>query len=172
MKRLLLLRHAKASRDAGEQSDHARSLSPDGIWAAEQMAGHCAKRLRRVDMALCSSAIRTRETLRLFEQYLPPWCKIVLDDDLYLPETEVLQGALQTIEDRFEVVLLVGHEPGLSDLARLLCGNSGKGKTKKKLENGFKTASLATIDLAIERWSELQPGSGKLRAMVRPKDIR
>jgi len=136
------------------------------------MARHCAKRLRRVDVALCSSAIRARETLRLFEQYLPPSYKAVVDDALYLAEGDVLRSALQTVDDRFEVAMLVGHEPGLSDLVKVLCGDAGKSKAMRRLANGFKTASLASIDLAIDQWSELRPGTGKLRGIIRPKDIR
>jgi phosphohistidine phosphatase len=136
------------------------------------MAKHCAKRLRRVDAALCSTAIRARETLRLFEQYLQPSYKAFLDKALYLADCDVLRLALKNVEDRFEVVMLVGHEPGLSDLAKTLCDGSGSSKANRRLANGFKTASLATIDLDIDQWSELRPGTGKLRGIIRPKDLR
>ncbi len=172
MKRLILLRHAKASRGDREKDDHERPLAAGGIWAAEAVARHCAKRLRRVEIALCSSAIRTRETLRLFERHIPPSSKILLDEDLYLAESEMLCRSLLAVEDRFDVVLLVGHEPGLSDLAVTLCGETGSTKAKRLLAKGLKTSSLATIDLKIDSWTQLRPNTGKLREVVRPKDLR
>ncbi len=171
MKRLLVLRHAKAARPAGVE-DHARPLSPRGIWAAEAMAEHCAPRLHAVDVALCSSAIRTRETLRLFERHLPPSCKIVLDDALYPGDPDAAVAALRRVADRSETALLVGHEPGLSDLVERLCGEAGSRKAQRRLAKGFKTSSLATLELGIDRWRELRPGVGRLRAAIRPKDLR
>ena len=171
MRRLLLLRHAKASR-AGSRDDHARPLAPRGIWAAEAVAAHCEERLRRVDVALCSSAIRTHETLRLFERYLPPSCKIELDDALYLADRRVLLAALRRLGDGRRTALLVGHEPGLAELAHTLCADAGSAAARRHLAHGLKTASLAAIELSIDHWSELRPGAGRLRAVIRPKDLR
>lgn len=171
MKRLLLLRHAKAARlDA--HGDHERPLAPRGIWAAERMAEHCAPQLGQVDAALCSSAIRARETLRVFEQYLPPSCKITQDEALTVAEGRGLFEALKATRGGGDVVLLVGHEPALSDLADLLCGDAGGSKAMRRLAKGLKTSSLVTIDLEIDAWSKLRSGVGRLRAMVRPKDLR
>lgn len=170
MKRLLVLRHANAARPPGVE-DRLRPLSPRGIWAAETMAEHCVSRLRAVDLALCSAAIRTRETLRLFEQRLPPSCKIVLDDALYLGSHRAVLSALRRVKDRFDAVLLVGHEPGLSELVERLCGDEGRRKAQRRLAKGFKTGSLAELDLGIERWRALRPGVGRLRTFTRPKDV-
>jgi phosphohistidine phosphatase len=172
MKRLLLLRHAKASRDSADLIDHARPLAPSGIWDAEAMAKRCAKRLRRVDIALCSSSIRTRESLRIFERYLPPSCKIRFDDALYLAEGDVIEIALAALDDRVDVALIVGHEPGLSDLAKSLCRLDGRKGRARSLAKGFKTASLSTIDMKIACWKDLRTGIGKLRGTIRPKDLR
>ncbi len=172
MKRLILLRNAKASRDDLSIDDHARPLSEDGIWAAEVVAKHRAKRLHRVDAVLCSSSIRTRETLRLFEQHLPPSCKVFLDDALYDARGKTLRSAVRHVDDRFEVLLFVGHKPGLSELADTLCGKANKGKARKRLARGLKTSTLATIDLDIDSWSKACPGTGRLREVIRPKDLR
>lgn len=169
-KRLFLLRHAKASRAAG-CDDHERPLAPRGIWAAEAMAEHCEKRLRKVEVALCSSAIRTRETLRLLEQHLAPSCKIVVEEGLYLASRRRLVSALRGTGDHCHSLLLVGHEPGLSALSQSLCGGAGKPGAKRRLAKGLKPGSLVTIDLEVDRWSELRAGSGRLHAVVRPKDI-
>jgi phosphohistidine phosphatase len=177
MKRLLLLRHAKSSREPGVV-DHARPLAPRGIWTAESMAEHCAKRLQSVDLALCSTAIRAHETLRLFDRCLPPSCKTVPRDDLYLADNRALRDVLRDVKDRYETVLVVGHEPGLSELATRLCRESGErdekgsAKAKRRLAKGFKTASLLTIDLPIENWRDLKAGSGRLRSLIRPRDLR
>jgi phosphohistidine phosphatase len=171
MKRLLLLRHAKALRDR-KQDDHDRALAPEGIWAAEAMADHCEKRLRKVDLALCSSAIRAHETLRLFERCLPPSCKTVLDEDLYLADRRTLRDVLREVDDRHRTVLLVGHEPGLSELAHAVGGRNGSDRVLRRLAKGFKTAALLTIDLSIESWEELHWHCGHLHSLKRPRDLR
>jgi len=171
MKRVYLLRHAKSARPP-RKSDHARPLAPNGIWAAKAMGEYCEKPLQKVDLVICSSAIRCRETLRLFEQHLPPSCKIAIEDSLYLAEARVLIEALRVLNDTFDTVLLVGHEPGLSDLAESLCGNAGKRKALRRVANGLKTASLAKIDLDIDRWKAVRPKKGRLRDVIRPKDLR
>jgi len=170
VKRLLLLRHAKSAQVA-RMRDHARPLEPRGIWAAETLAEHCAKRLKAVDVALCSSAIRARETLRLVERHLPPSCKSALDDGLYMADRLELMKRLRCVDDRFQTALLVGHEPGLTDLAEAVCAGRGNGKALRRLAKGLKTSSLATIDLPIESWTGLEPGTGRLRAVIRPKDL-
>lgn len=135
------------------------------------MAEYCEKRLRKIDLALCSSAIRARETLRVFEQHLPPSCKISLDDSLYLAEARALMAALRSVDEDCDSVLLVGHEPGLSDFAALLCGDAGSEKAVRRIENGLKTASLTKIDLEIDCWKELKSKKGRVREVVRPKDL-
>lgn len=122
-------------------------------------------------MALCSSAIRARETLRLFERHLPPSCKIVSNDALYLADSRSLVAELRRVDDRCDAALLVGHEPGLSDLADLLCKGAGRRKARRRLAKGFKTTSLVTIDLAIDCWEQLEPATGRLRSVIRPKDL-
>ena len=171
MKHLYLLRHAKAS-PADELGDHARPLAPQGIWAAEAMADHCRKWLREVDVALCSTAIRARETLRLFERSLAPSCKVRLDDELYFADRDALWAVLRAVDARCERLLVVGHEPGLSELAAALCGDAGSAKARRSLAKGLKTASLASIDVPIDAWSDARPAVGRLRAVIRPKDLR
>jgi phosphohistidine phosphatase len=135
------------------------------------MAEHCGARLHAVDVALCSSAIRARETLRLFERHLPPSSKIVLDDALHGGGSRAALAALRRLADRSETALLVGHEPGLSDLVERLCGDKGNAKAKRRLARGFKTGSLAVLELDIDRWRGLRAGAGRLRALIRPKDV-
>ena len=113
------------------------------------MAAHCGKRLRRVDFVLCSSAIRARETLRLFEQRLPPSCKMEIDEDLYLADRIALRAALRGVDAKHETVLLVGHEPGLSEFAADLCTKKGSARVPRRISRGFKTASLSLIDLDL-----------------------
>lgn len=135
------------------------------------MAEHCAKKLRKVDLVLCSPAIRAHETLRLLEQYMPPSCKVVLDESLYLAGGRRLLSTLREVGDDFDVVLVVGHEPGLSDLAAALAEDEGNRRARKRVARGLKTASLARVDLAVERWKDLRAGSGRLREVIQPNDL-
>ena len=67
-------------------------------------------------------------------------------------------------------VMLVGHNPGMEDLACALAG-SGPEAELASLARKYPTAGLAVIDLDVESWSDVEPGAGVLRRFIRPKDL-
>jgi phosphohistidine phosphatase len=82
MNRLLLLRHAKSSWDDPSLADHERPLAPRGHRAAESMAEHLRSSVPHPDLVLCSSALRTRETLDRMSKAFGD-AEVVVDDGLY-----------------------------------------------------------------------------------------
>jgi phosphohistidine phosphatase len=168
--RLFLMRHAKSDRGDSSLRDFDRPLAPRGLHAAEAMGRYLAKRGTQLDLVICSPAVRARETLGLVRSLLPRRLEIEFCDELYLAEPSSLVARLAQIPSHQRRVLMVGHNPGLEDLISLVC-DGGKGRALERLAQGFKTAALAEIELAIDDWSQLAPGSGWLRRVTAPGDL-
>jgi phosphohistidine phosphatase len=119
MHRLHLLRHAKSSRDE-EVEDRRRKLGKRGREDARRLAESLPAALERVDLVLCSPARRTRETaeLALAEFAMPP--PVVFDEALYLAGAAALLRRLLQVDEATGAVLVIGHNPGLHELALLL----------------------------------------------------
>jgi phosphohistidine phosphatase len=132
-----------------------------------------AEHLRRVratpDLVLCSSAVRARDTLTGVLPGLGPDLKIVVDRSLYTFESRALADALAHATDKAEGILMVGHNPAIQGLAERLAAS---GEDLDRLRAKYPTCALATLDLAIEDWSDLKTGSGELTAFVTPSDLR
>ncbi len=165
MQTLYLLRHAKSSWREPEQPDHARPLKKKGLRHSEAMATQVAALLPAPKRVLSSDAERCRETL-------PPFLKVwdlnekqvEYSRDLYLATDSQVLEILRELPDGEEPVLLVGHNPGLTDLANRLT------RDDFYLEN-LVTCGFLQLDFDIESWSELSPGSAELKVNVKPKTL-
>jgi phosphohistidine phosphatase len=166
MNRLLLLRHAQSSWDDPSLADHERPLARRGHRAAESMAEHLRSSVPHPDLVLCSSALRTRETLDRMSKAFGD-AEVVVDDDLYGATEELLLERLRGVADRFETVAIIGHNPGVHDLAIALAGS---GTDLGRMRGKFPTGALAVLAFD-EPWRELGPGDGRLEEFVTPKDL-
>ena len=174
MKRLYILRHAKAAPGEPGQDDHARALTLRGIADAEAMAHYLRKNGARIDRVLVSTAARTVQTadVVLRELQMPP--RADYRDALYLASPGKILTLLQATPARAEAVMVIGHNPGLEELASLLAREPVRRKERERrdvLEEKFPTAALAVLDFDITRWRELAPDEGVLADFVRPKDL-
>jgi phosphohistidine phosphatase len=116
---------------------------------------------------LCSPAERTRETLALVRPALAG-SAVSLEDDLYGASSDRLLERLRIVPQGVASVMLIGHNPGLHDLA---VGLAAAGPELERLEAKFPTAALATLKLEGTTWSELKEGDGELVAYVVPKEL-
>jgi phosphohistidine phosphatase len=116
MRTLHLLRHAKSSAKE-DVEDHERPLSRRGREAARQLGNAPPAVFNALDLVLCSSAVRTRETLDLVLAGLSPRPRTAVEDDLYLASQEKLMQRLRRLDDRDVNVMVIGHNPGLHELA-------------------------------------------------------
>src|SRR5919201_3672630 len=116
MKTLHLLRHAKSSHKDGIE-DRERPLNRRGREAARSLAEHLPAVLGSVDLVLCSSALRTRQTLDLALAQLAPRPRIAIEDELYLASREKLIRRMRRLDERDANIIVVAHNPGLHDLA-------------------------------------------------------
>ena len=156
MKTLYLLRHAKSDWSQ-PVADHDRPLNRRGKRARTIVATHLAG--RHVDLVVCSTARRARETAKPVVAGLR--CRVQYEEALYAAVPERLLGVVRTLPDRYESVMLVGHNPSLEEFTAMLCGES----------RSYPTAALATIDLSIDTWNEVSPGCGTLAAFVTAKQL-
>jgi phosphohistidine phosphatase len=123
VKTLYLLRHAKSSWADTGVSDHDRPLTPRGQRAAQEMAKHLRQQGVSPVTVLCSSASRTRETLALVTPAFGRRTKIQVEDELYAAPAEALLERLRRMPERITSAMLIGHNPGLQDLALALAGH-------------------------------------------------
>lgn len=173
MKRLLLLRHAKAVTN-GMGGDHGRALAPRGRNAA-----HLVGRAMRAegyipDLVLVSGATRTKETWALLTPELKAEPKSEITDALYLAPWNAILKRAREVPDNVEALLVIGHNPGLQDCAGALLKPSTGGPENKRraaMAEKFSTGALAVLDCAIERWAELAPGTAALTDFLKPRDL-
>ncbi len=144
-RRLLLLRHAKATTaDPGpnaEQHDHARDLAERGRHDASSM-GRALRRLSlKPDLVLVSSARRTERTWTLLGRFDDPQPVVTITDQLYLAEPFELLSVLRRTPDAMRTVLLIGHNPGIHQLALQLAGQDAP----HSLQAGLGTCTLVSF---------------------------
>lgn len=163
MKNLTLLRHAKSSWKDPDLDDFDRPLNGRGQRDAPMMARRLAGRIFEPDLVLGSPALRIRQTLEVFVQELNIDPAIVIfDERIYLAEVEDLIDLVRGIPDDRCRVLLVGHNPGLTELANYLTGD--------ELEN-LPTCALYGTELPVSAWGRLEQEVGKLLFYDYPKKM-
>lgn len=167
---LALLRHAKSSWTDPTQDDYDRPLNERGIKAAPLAGAALAKAGFVPDLILCSSAVRTRETLALASpaMNLAGATKTVFDEKLYLASPVTMMEFVRDIPQGNTSALLVGHNPGIHALALTL---AGKGSTPalESLNARYPTAAVAIFFIDRDRWRDVRSGDGKLELFWTPK---
>jgi len=167
---LLLLRHAKSSWADAAVPDHDRPLAPRGDQAARRVRDHLRDSGVRPELVLCSSAVRTRQTLEALRPALDETTHVVLEDSLYGADADELLDRLRAVDGQITSVLLIGHNPGIQDLAIDLAGD-GDHAALAQLDRKFPTAALATLELGRTGWADLRPDVAFLRSLVLPRDL-
>lgn len=168
--RLTLFRHAKSSWADPLLNDFDRPLNERGQQAAPAMGAWITAQKIRPDLVICSSALRTRQTLAAIRPHLHGNPTVRHAKALYLASAETLLKLIQATDSGMAHLMLVGHNPGLEDLAKLLIG-AGPADLRAAIE--AKVPSAAVIDLLFEAnaWSDVAAGRGHLLAFMTPKRL-
>jgi phosphohistidine phosphatase len=169
MKALYLLRHAKSSRDDDSLPDHDRPLSKRGRRDAEAIARHLAAAGLHPDLVLSSTALRTRETLAPIQAALKPR-RVVFDNDLYLAPPTTLLDHLRRLDEAVVEVMVVGHNPGVHEVALLLADRRSVPALPPSMGK-FPTGALASFSWD-GTWRRLGPGAATLTAYTVPRELR
>ncbi|APG28978.1 hypothetical protein A7E78_02145 [Syntrophotalea acetylenivorans] len=160
-KRLTLLRHAKSSWRDPDLTDFDRPLNKRGQRDAPMMGRRLAKRGFAPDLFLVSPALRTRLTAEIIaEQLEVDIGKLSFDHGIYLAGAHELINLLRCIDEQLQDVLLIGHNPGITDLANYLVGAC--------IEN-VPTCGVFSVSLPITSWRDLEGTAGNLLFYDYPK---
>ena len=168
-RQLVLLRHAKSSWDDASLPDHERPLAPRGRRAAALLQHRLHAKEIVVDLVVCSPARRARETWDAVKGGLRTSPEVRFVPAVYAASADALLDVLHGVEARHVSVLLIGHNPGLEELAGDLVGD-GKAKALARFGEGFPTGALATLRVATA-WADLAHGDAYLDSFVRPRDL-
>ena len=174
MRRLMLLRHAKTENDAPSGRDQDRRLDNRGRRDAAEIGGWIGRHPPFPDLVLVSHAIRAHQTWEIAWE--------AMKDRVPEPQVEPipeLYGAgpsqlLQTIREASadpKRLMLVGHNPGMHELALALAG-SGDAAGRKRLADNLPTSGLAVFDFAVDDWADVAFHRGRLMLFVTPKLLK
>ncbi|MCA6299065.1 MAG: histidine phosphatase family protein [Phenylobacterium sp.] len=148
MDRLILLRHGEAEAGSETGGDFGRRLTGRGREASAAVASALADVGLIPDLALVSAAVRTRETWAAMSGLLPG-CEVRFEEGLYLAEAPEMQRLARSA-DAAGVVLLVGHNPGLQELAEaLMVEASGPSDILSRIRSGFPTSAAVAFAFDI-----------------------
>jgi phosphohistidine phosphatase len=166
--RLILLRHAKSEKAVPGMSDHARSLNPRGRRDIALIGAYMAHHGLAPDLAAVSPARRTRETWECLLAAFATAPPVVFDERLYNARGEAIVAAIKQIGGTAHTLLVLGHNPGLHDCARLLIA-SGDVEARERLNESLPTSALVVIDFAGEDWRKLHQQGGRIEHFVSPR---
>jgi phosphohistidine phosphatase len=162
MKTLLIFRHAKSDWGDASLADHDRPLNKRGREDAPRMGALLRQESLNPDLVLCSTAKRARKTAELALEEAGYASEIRFLEDFYAAPPQVYFKALAQLPDPVDLVMVVGHNPGLEELLARLTGEL----------QALPTAALAQVELPIDRWDQLNPQTrGKLVELWKPKEL-
>lgn len=162
MKRLIILRHAKSSWDNADVSDYDRKLNKRGEKSADLMGEFLAAKQGNVDLILSSSAVRAFSTARIVAQMLNYNIEeIETTKKLYLAWVNDILKTIYSISDNADSCILVGHNPGLTDLVNHF---------GVRLDN-LPTASVVCFEFEAQSWEDISRENADLKWFQMARDL-
>ena len=175
MRRLMLLRHAKTENDAPSGRDQDRRLDNRGRHDAAEIGGWIGRHPPFPDLVLVSPAIRAQQTWEIAWEAmksLAPQPRVELLPELYgAAPSQLLQTIRAAASGDPQRLMLVGHNPGMHELALALAG-SGNAAGRKALAGNLPTSALAVFDFAGDDWADVGFRGGRLVLFISPKLLK
>jgi len=161
MKKAILVRHAKSSWSDMSLRDHDRPLNGRGKRDGPKMATHLLQKIGSVDAIISSTAARARTTAHYFRQAFEDSIEdYILEEDLYHASVATIFGVIQRIDDRYDTVLLFGHNPGFTSFANIY--------HQGQIDN-VPTCGIVGLEYRISTWSAANTENAKLNFFYYPK---
>jgi phosphohistidine phosphatase len=167
MKKLTILRHAKAEPPENYPGDSVRPLTKRGEKDAALIATFLTQLDPLVDWVLSSPALRAEQTAKIVAKHFSGIAPVIYDEQIYEADAGLLLTLLRSIPPEQEHALLVGHNPSLESLVAGLCSGA-----PGSLECRLTTAGMAHIHVEIMRWDQIRWGAGVLQLLVQPRVLR
>ena len=168
--RLMLLRHAKAEKAEAGANDHARRLNARGVSDTALIGAYLARHDLIPAAAMVSTAARTRQTWERLAAALPTAPPVTFEERLYNAGAQAILTLVQATAPKLRSLLVIAHNPGMHDLARLLIA-AGDVEARERLNENLPTAGLAVIDFAADSWRKLHAQGGRLERFVSPRTL-
>jgi len=170
MKTIFLMRHAKSSWDDPSLEDIERPLNKRGRKAGKAMAEHFKANAILPQIVLCSTAVRTRQTLDLLKPVLGE-AAVTYDERIYEATLQTLIARLKELPGECDRVLIIGHNPGLERLAHHLAGDQGEAKALARISAKYPTGALAVLSASVDDWDKLAAESCRLDSFTCPSEL-
>jgi phosphohistidine phosphatase len=164
MKTLLILRHAKAQQDVPDGGDWARALTARGRGDAETMGAHIRGLIGIPDAIVTSGAVRARQTAEIVAGAVGFSGDLTVEPDAYAADPSTLLALVRGIPDEVDTAVLVGHNPGLEELAAALASDDVRAIR-------LPTAGLAHLEFDAPRWSDVAEGTGRWRGVATRRTV-
>ena len=175
MRRLMLLRHAKTENEAPSGRDQDRRLNHRGRHDAAEIGDWIGRHPPFPDVVLVSPAIRAHQTWEIAWEAikdLVPEPEVELVPELYGADpAQLLQIIREASATDPKRLMLVGHNPGMHELALALAG-SGDAAGRAALADNLPTSGLAIFNFAIDDWADVAFRRGRLLSFVSPKLLK
>lgn len=163
MKKLFVVRHAKSSWEYPDLDDYDRPLNKRGKRNAPEMGQRLARRNAMPGLMITSPAKRAAATARrIAEEIGYPKAKIVKEPLMYHGSTQSMIKVIQGVINEIDILMVFGHNPGLTDLVNYLSGSD--------IYN-IPTCGIAEIDFDLDSWSEIDKNAGSLASFDFPKNM-
>jgi phosphohistidine phosphatase len=169
MRRLLLLRHAKTERAEPGQRDRDRELTERGRADAPVIGSYMVRHRLIPDLVLLSPVTRAEQTWQLVAASFAKTPRVTKEERIYNAVPDTLIGLIRATRAARRL-LIVGHNPGLHDLAVRLIA-SGDVEARERINEKLPTCGLVVIEFPLDDWSRLHVSSGRLERFVSPRLI-
>lgn len=160
MRELILIRHAKSDWSNPLLDDFERPLNKRGSKNAPFMAKILKKEIQKPDLIISSPSFRTKLTLEYFLKVFEYKGEVIFEKSIYEAPFENLLKVIKNIDDKYKTIFLIGHNPGLNDLANFLLGS---------FEDNIATSGVLKIDFDTNSWKNISKDNSKLIFFKYPK---
>lgn len=164
-KRLILIRHAKSSWSDPFADDHARVLNSRGTASAKAIGAWMAEQGYSPDVVLCADAARTQETAALITGALPSAPNLKLSGMLYHAAPDTILDLIK--REAADTIAVIAHNPSIGMVANAFVGTA----PDHHRFSDYPTCATTVIDVGIEAWADIKPGSGICVDFVVPRDL-
>lgn len=165
---IIIMRHAKSDWNTQSLSDFDRPLNKRGTKDAPRMAQWMANQKLKPDLLICSPAQRARQTAtEVIKHSKLDDASVVFDKRMYLASVNTLLSIIREVDDRYRTIMLIGHNPGLENLAIQLTHDELPLQANGSL---MTTANIFQFRVAVP-WSDLEPKQAEFIQLMRPKEL-
>ncbi len=169
MRRLFLIRHAKAEPPVG-RNDYERELAERGRNDARRMANILRSRDLLPDILIHSGALRTKQTAEIFAAEWPRRVDLQEELGIYDATQAMLFERARALADEYASVGLVGHNPGIGELAVSLAG-SGAPPDLRRMIVKYPTCAVSVLDFSVEAWDNVERKTAELSLFITPAEL-